>query len=341
MVAGGTTVVTDEHERIFIAVPRDLIAADTATGVDLYVRVGPRYLLYRSGRERVDARSLAKLRRRAVETLYVDIDARAALDTYLAEMLEHRLDEAPGPEAVGTILRDTVQTSLQSAFQALDDTMAIQRVRDASDATVRRIANDNQLVPHLIRFAVGNERLYSHSINTAAYAVALASRRDEVDEEQLRLIGIGALAHDVGLANADPDLLGRDESALSDGERAFLAKHPQRGAGLLLDSSITDPIILEIAAEHHETAPNLPLHLQIVQLADTFDTLTNRPGRTDTGTYRALYTLRETMRGRYRADLLRDFITMLGSLELPDRGALTPLHAPLEAAKPAFRSPAA
>jgi len=45
------------------------------------------------------------------------------------------------------------------------------------------------------------------------------------------------------------------------------------------------------------------------------------------------------MRGRYRADLLRDFVLMLGSLELPDEGMLTPLHPPLEAAKPAFRSP--
>ncbi len=333
--------MTDEVERTFIAIPRDVIAADTATGVDLYVRVGPRYLLYRSGRERVDARSLAKLRRRAVETLYIDVDARPALDAYLAEMLDRRLDAAPTNEAVGEMLRDTVQTSLQNAFQALDDSATIQRVRDASDATVKRIANDNQLVPHLIRFAVGDGRLYSHSINTAAYAVALASRRDELDEEQLRMIGIGALAHDVGLANADPDLLGREESALTDGERAFLAQHPQRGAGLLLDTSITNPMILEIVSDHHVSAPDLPLHLQIVQLADAFDTLTSRPGRTDTGTYRALYTLRETMRGRYRPDLLRDFIAMLGSLELPDEGVLTPLHPPLEAAKPAFRSPAA
>ena len=333
--------MTDGSDRTYIAIPRDVVAADTVTGVDLYVRVGGQFLLYRSGREPVDARSLAKLRRRAVEVLYIDAGARPLLDAYLAEMLERRLDEAPTIEAVGTILRDTVQSSLQAAFQALDDGAAIQRVRDASDAAVKRIAADNQIVPHLIRFAVGNERLYSHSMNTAAYAIALASRRDEFDEDELRRIGIGALAHDVGLANADPDLLGRDESALSDSERAFLAKHPQRGAGMLMDANITDPMILQIASEHHQVSGEMPLHLQIVQLADTFDTLTNRPGRTDTGAYRALYALRESMRGRYRADLLRDFVMMLGSLELPDEGMLTPLHPPLEAAKPAFRSPAA
>jgi hypothetical protein len=177
---------------------------------------------------------------------------------------------------------------------------------------VRRIADDNQIVPHLVRYANGNDRLYTHSMNTAAYAIALGSRRDELDEEALRLIGLGALAHDVGLANVDPGLLGRKESALTDGEHAFLAKHPQRGAGLLLDAGITDPVIVEIATSHHEMASHLPLHLQIVQLADTSDTLTNRPGRTDTGAYRALYTLRETTRGRYDPDLPRDFVLMLG-----------------------------
>jgi HD-GYP domain-containing protein (c-di-GMP phosphodiesterase class II) len=332
-------MTADAHGRSYIAIPRDLVAADTATGVDLHVRVGAHFLLYRSGREPVDVRSLAKLRRRAVETLYIEAEARPALDAYLARMLDRRLDEAPSIEAVGAILRDSVTTSLRGAFQQLDDSNAIQRVRDASDAAVRRIAGDNQVVPHLVRFALGDERLYVHSMNTAAYAIALASRRDELDLDTLRSIGIGALAHDVGLASTDPTLLGRDESALTEGERAYLAKHPQRGHGMLVEADIEDPIVLDIAHDHHTLGAGLPLHVQIVQLADTFDALTNRPGRTDSGAYRALYTLRESMRGRYRPDLLRDFVLMLGSLELDDESAITPLHPPPEAAKPAFRSP--
>jgi hypothetical protein len=68
-------------------------------------------------------------------------------------------------------------------------------VRGASDAAVHRIAEDQQIVPHMTRFAADNERLYAHSTNTAAYAIALASRRDEIDEDLLRTIGTGALAH--------------------------------------------------------------------------------------------------------------------------------------------------
>jgi len=126
---------------------------------------------------------------------------------------------------------------------------------------------------------------------------------------------------------------------LSESERAYLAKHPERGLSMLQEADVTDPIVLEIAMNHHSTASDLPLHLQIVQLADEFDTLTNRPGRTDSGAYRALYTLRESIEGRYEPNLLRDFVLMLGSLELDSNLTLTPLHPPLEATKPAFRAP--
>ncbi len=325
--------------REYVAIPRDVIAADTATGADLYVFVGGRYLLYRSGREPVDGRSLAKLRRRSIQMLYIKTEARPALDAYLARMLEHRLASAPNLEAAGTILRDTVRASLRLAFQTIEDGDAVQRVRAASDATVRQIVDDTQIVPHLVRFAVGDERLYVHSLNTATYAIALAARRDDVTPEELKSIGIGAMAHDIGLATADARLLSRDESVLSESEHAYLLKHSERGVTVLEDAGVTDPLVLDIAANHHDPGDDLPLHLQIVQLADSFDTLTNRPGRTDAGAYRALYTLRESIEGRYDPTLLRDFVLMLGTLELEENLTLTPLHPPLEAAKPAFRAP--
>lgn len=325
--------------REYFAVPRDVIAADTATGADLYIFVGGRYLLYRSGREPVDGRSLAKLRRRSIQMLYIKSEARPALDAYLARMLERRLASAPTLEAAGTILRDTVRASLRLAFQTMDDQDAVKRVSEAADATVSQIVADTQIVPHLVRFAVGDERLYVHSMNTAAYAIALAAKRDDITPEELKSIGIGALAHDIGLATADVRLLSRDESVLSETENAYLLKHPERGLSVLEEAGVDDPIVLDIAANHHESGDELPLHLQIVQLADSFDTLTNRPGRTDAGAYRALYTLRESIEGRYDPNLLRDFVLMLSTLELADDLTLTPLHPPLEAAKPAFRAP--
>ena len=108
---------------------------------------------------------------------------------------------------------------------------------------------------------------------------------------------------------------------------------------MLAEAEMDDPLVLEIVADHHSYALDPPLHVQIIQLADSFDTLTNHPGRIDSGAYRALYTLRESIEGRYAHDLLRDFVLMLGSLELKDEATSTPLHPPLEGAKPAFRAP--
>jgi HD-GYP domain-containing protein (c-di-GMP phosphodiesterase class II) len=207
------------------------------------------------------------------------------------------------------------------------------------EAPVRQIVEDTQIVPHLVRFAVGDERLSIHSMSTVAYAIALTTQRPEIIPDQPRPIGIGAPTHDIGLATAAAHRLSRDESVLTESEHTFLVKHPERGLSVLQEMQVADPIVLEIVADHHSAATDLPVHLQIVQLADSFDTLTNRPGRTDFGAYRALYTLRESSQDRYDQNLLRDFVLILGSLELDDNLTPTPLHRPLESAKPAFRAP--
>jgi len=197
---------------------------------------------------------------------------------------------------------------------------------------------DTQIVPHLVRFAVGDERLSIHSMSTVAYAIALTTQRPEIIPDQPRPIGIGAPTHDIGLATAAAHRLSRDESVLTESEHTFLVKHPERGLSVLQEMQVADPIVLEIVADHHSAATDLPVHLQIVQLADSFDTLTNRPKRMEPGAYQALYTLRESIERRYDAELLRDLILMLGTLELDDNLTLTPSYPPLDSTKSVLRT---
>jgi HD-GYP domain-containing protein (c-di-GMP phosphodiesterase class II) len=189
-----------------------------------------------------------------------------------------------------------------------------------------------------VYFGVGDERLYVYSMNTAAYAVALAARRQNITPEELKSIGIGALAHDIGLATANERLLSRDESVLSESEHAYLIKHPERGHSILQEVVVSGPFAPKFVTNHHNGASELTLHLQIVQLADSFDTLTNRPKRMDPGAYQALYTLRESIERRYDAELLRDLILMLGTLELDDNLTLTPSYPPLDSTKSVLRT---
>jgi HD-GYP domain-containing protein (c-di-GMP phosphodiesterase class II) len=301
----------------YISIPREFIAPDMVTGVHLYLFVGGRFVLYRSGHEPVDADSLGKLKRRDVENLYVAAAQREQLEDYIAAHVEQVLSAAVTPEQQSVVLRDATTAVLRSMLHRLDDTRSFDRVRHVSDLVVDRVADNAALLPGIVRFGKGQERLFTHSANVAAYAVALAARHGKFSEDDLSSIGIGALVHDVALTRVDPGLLQRPASQRTDMERDYLARHPRRGGTMLEQAGIEDPVVLDIVRNHHgATGGERPsLAAQIVQLADVFDALTNRSdARSQHGPFAALYEMRHRMDGRFSPELIRDFVLMLGTL---------------------------
>ncbi|MPZ98561.1 MAG: hypothetical protein GEU80_04330 [Dehalococcoidia bacterium] len=300
----------------YLAIPRELIAADTVTGVHLYLLVGDRHVLYRSGRQPVGAESLEKLRRRNVAVLYVDARQGDLLRSYMTRHLDVLLREAATPQQQSTVLREATRAVLQATLHRLDEAEAFEQVRLLSDVATRRIAADVALVPGVVRFAGDDGRLFTHATNVSAYAVALASRTDQFALEEVVSIGLGALVHDAGLAGVAPALLWRPEGTLTDMERDYLARHPKRGLATLQRAGVADPIVLDIVHNHHQDegpAQALSPHASIVRLADTFDTLTSLGADDRQGPFAALYQMRHRMEG-FPPGLIRDFVLMLGTL---------------------------
>lgn len=302
-------------ERSYIGIPRDLIAADVVTGVDLYVLINNRYVLYRSGTKPVDEHSLQKLRRRDVETVYVRTEQVEDLNQYVIEHLEAALERAPSAPARAKLLRHAVETVLQGSLSRLDDPETYQLAKQLSDVTVRSIADDSSVLAGLVRFGEGDEQLLARSINVAAYAIALAQRQPQFDRDDLYSIGIGALVRDAGLARATESLTPEDEE-LTDIERNYVGRHAHRGASMLKDAGVRDQIIFDIVSGHHDWPYNreIPLHTRIVQLADRFDAMTNVPGAEQaTGPFAALAEMRRRAGDRYSPDLIRDFVMLLSA----------------------------
>ena len=316
-------------ERSYIGIPRDLIAADAVTGVDLYVLINGRYVLYRSGTKPVDEHALQKLRRRDVETVYVRTEQVEDFNQYVIEHLEVALERAPSAAARVKLLRRAVETVLQGSLSRLDDPETYQRTKQLSDVTVRSIADDSSVLAGLVRFGEGDERLLARSLNVAAYAIALAQRQPQFTREDLYSIGIGALIRDAGLARATESLTPEDEE-LTDMERSYLDRHAHRAASMLKDAGVSDQIVFDIVSGHHDWPYNreIPLHTRIVQLADRFDAMTNVPGAEQaTGPFAALAEMRRRASDQFSPDLIRDFVMLLSTAttSADHTGPATPL----------------
>ncbi|HBG04175.1 MAG: phosphohydrolase [Geobacteraceae bacterium GWC2_58_44] len=149
-------------------------------------------------------------------------------------------------------------------------------------------ANEETLIALVSALDLREHKTHLHSQRVREYTELIASRFG-VDEKTRRVIGIGALLHDVGkIAVPDSILLKADK--LTDQEWRVMRKHPEAGyhmvkqIGFLKDAA-------EIVHAHHERCDGMgyprglkgdeiPLGARLFIVADVYDALTSqRPYR--------------------------------------------------------------
>lgn len=129
---------------------------------------------------------------------------------------------------------------------------------------------------------------WGHTQRVVFYAEAIA-RRLGLEEEQLKVLKLGALLHDIGKIGIDDRILKKPEP-LTEAEWQVMQTHPELGFEIL------DPIevlrdVIGVMKYHHERwdgrgyplrlqGEEIPLCARIVAVADTYDAMVStRPYR--------------------------------------------------------------
>lgn len=134
---------------------------------------------------------------------------------------------------------------------------------------------------------------YGHSTRVAHFAVGIGKHLG-LSQESLHELEMACLLHDIGKIKV-PDAILNKPGQLSEEEYQMIMAHPEHGAEILSLSASLHKYIPAVR-HHHERFDGLgypdrlrgdaiPLHAQIVALADTYDAMTisrpYRPGRED------------------------------------------------------------
>lgn len=129
-----------------------------------------------------------------------------------------------------------------------------------------------------------------HSINVCVLSLAFAMNLGLEDRAKLERIALGALLHDVGKMKIPAGILNKP-GPLTAEEWEVVKTHPEKGHEIVAESADVPQEALEIILLHHERrggqgypmglrGGQLPQHVQIVALANAYDSLTSaRPYR--------------------------------------------------------------
>jgi putative nucleotidyltransferase with HDIG domain len=161
------------------------------------------------------------------------------------------------------------------------------------DPIVRRFVRDLETKDAITR---------EHVVRTAELAFAVG-RELGLPAQRLRVLGLGALLHDVGKLDIPLEILAKP-SKLTDSEYAVMKTHATIGAALV-SSSVALAGVADVVRSHHERVDGrgypdglvgdaIPLEARIVSACDAYDAMANtRQYRVGMGNDKAMAILRE------------------------------------------------
>ena len=168
-----------------------------------------------------------------------------------------------------------------------------------------------------------DEYTFYHSVNVCILSIALA-RLAGLPDDELRLLAVGALLHDIGKVRVQASTL-QYPGRLNPEQWAEIKLHPQEGAAAILAAAAPGQEVAAVVAfEHHarfdgEGYPSLVYDRErhffsrLVATTDTYDALTTRRSyrRAETPN-RALQVLLQGAGSFYDPNMVHAFIKMVG-----------------------------
>ncbi|GAB7021823.1 HD-GYP domain-containing protein [Salidesulfovibrio brasiliensis] len=153
------------------------------------------------------------------------------------------------------------------------------------DGFIDSVFRNESAAAAICKLKMYDEYTYTHSINVSVLAVILGKRLG-LDRDQLRLLGMAGVFHDVGKALIPDEILNKP-GKLSDTEMEIMRTHPAEGYKILKGQKAVPDVVLRAALEHHERydgrgyprgikGEKIHLMSRIISVVDVYDALTSK-----------------------------------------------------------------
>lgn len=196
-------------------------------------------------------------------------------------------------DTVPPVIRNKAITTIRNSFQSLNglNVASASYVLDQQSKAINSIIEEllsvvtenNEILTVLSDAFMFDEYLYQHSFQVTLYSIAIGKELGH-SAEDLRLIGIGALLHDIGKIMVPKDIITKP-GRLTHDEFEIMKMHTRYGFDILRNLHSISLLVAHCAFQHHERIDgsgyprglvDFEIHpfAKIIGVADVFDAVT-------------------------------------------------------------------
>lgn len=302
----------------YIPISAATLTESTFVGVDVYLRsaANDSITLYCASTEELNLSKIDRMIDGAVPKLYIHRDDSGQYQNYLRNQASHVLHDEQVPvgkrvELMCEVMRDV----LNEQFSAGTTESIVEACQTYAKSAVALLDRNEIFLSDLFKVLHHDYATFTHSANVSAYAIMLG-RALGLDRQDLELIGVGGLLHDLGKLEVSDKILSKP-GRLDEEEWKSIKKHP--GVGLQRVAHREDLTFgqLMMVYQHHErcngsgypvgcTAEEIHPWARICAIVDVYEALTSqRPYRHPMKSETALAVLDKGRDTEFDAEMVR------------------------------------
>jgi putative nucleotidyltransferase with HDIG domain len=196
------------------------------------------------------------------------------------------------------------------------------RIRRTVDETVDSVLRNENALLLLSKIKNKDDYTAEHCINVSILAAAFGKHLGLLEEE-IRVLALGGMLHDVGKMRIDDAILNKP-GALTPEEFDIMKKHTTYGRDVLAALPTLEHAAVDVAYSHHERmdgrgyprglpSQQIPVFAKMVGVVDTYDAITSsRVYDKGRASMQALQIIHRNKGTQFDAELAVEFIRMIG-----------------------------
>jgi len=300
-------MATEEANRQYKPMSVSLVASGKTPPLDFYLqRDGEQEpILFRSCTLPLRAKEIKDLEEREIKTLWI-LEEKSSLEVENlieeeSQEIENASAETAAEDEVAQLIQDpAVPTEekcevvynysidlMKRVFESNDPQNAIQAASIVLPNLTEVIFGDKRAAHEFILRASIDYAIYSHTVNTCLFGVALARRALKISKQDALLrFGPGLLLHDIGKLRIPKDILEKTDP-LDEEEWTVIQQHPLWGVEMVKEFMDISPECESIILHHHERmdgsgyphglmGEQISVGARICAIVDAFDAISTR-----------------------------------------------------------------